>query len=78
MEDMVKVETGFGRGVLGFVLKKILEGKFGVKFVDFEVSHFSIRRPADSKDIDFHISVCGQISKNYILKLIKERKDENS
>lgn len=71
MEDIVKIETGFGRGVLGFILKKILEGKFGVKFTDFEVSYFSARRPPDAGDVDFHISVCGQIPTEHILKLIK-------
>ena len=74
MEDIVKVETGFGRGILSFILKKFLEGKFGVKFTDFEISHFSARRPPDAKDVDFHISICGQIPTEHIIKLTKGEK----
>ena len=71
MEDMVKVETGFGRGVLGFVLKKILEGKFGVKFVNFDLGKVVVYSPADGRDLSFDIRIQGLIAKNDIIKIVR-------
>lgn len=71
MEDIMKFETGWGKGILGFVLKKFLEGKFGVKFEDFTIQRFHISAPADERNCKFYIAIDGEINKADIVRLMK-------
>lgn len=71
-EDIMKIETGWGKGILGFVLKKFLEGKFGVKFEDFSVPQFKIYTSADGRNCNFHIEIKGEVNKADIIGLLKK------
>lgn len=71
MEDIVKIETGFGKGILSFILKKFLEWKFGIKFVNFSVHNFNISSLADERNLHFDIAINGEISKGDIIKIIQ-------
>ena len=71
MEDLVKVETGFGKGLLGFVFQKFLEGKFGVKFVNFSVHNFNVSSLADERNLHFDIAINGEISKGDVINIIQ-------
>lgn len=72
VEDIIQLDTGFGKGLIGFILKKFLERKFGVKFEDFEVPEFKIHTYGASKQYDFNIKITGSIGKGEILSLIQE------
>lgn len=72
VEDIIQLDTGFGKGLIGFILKKFLERKFGVKFEDFKVSEFKIYTRGASTKYDFNIRITGSISKGEILSLIQE------
>ena len=66
-EDIIQLDTGFGKGIIGFILEKFLEKKFGVKFVHFAVPEFKIFTRGGSKRYDFNIKITGSISKGEIL-----------
>lgn len=70
-EDIMKIETGWGRGILGFVLKKFLEGKFGVKFENFEVPVFRIYSSSCERNCKFNIAIQGEVNKADIIGLLQ-------
>lgn len=72
VEDIIQLDTGFGKGLIGFILEKFLEKKFGVKFVHFAVPEFKIHTYGASKQYDFNIKITGSISKGEILRLMQE------
>lgn len=77
VEDIVQVDTMFGKGLVGFVLKKFLEGKFGIKLGnDFTVPKLKIHSYGAGEKISFHIEVVGTVSKVDILKLIQGEKHD--
>ena len=76
VEDIIQLDTVFGKGIIGFILKKFLERKFGVKFEDFKVSEFKIFTRGGSKQYDFNIRITGSISKGEILSLIQKGNKE--
>ena len=76
LEDVMKVETGFGKGILSSILKKILERKFGVKFESFEVPTLFIQSGSCDKDINFVIEICGQLPKCELINLWKKGEKE--
>lgn len=71
-EDIIQLDTGLGKGIIGFILKKFLEKKFGIKFADFEVPEFKIHTYGASKQYDFNIKITGSIYKGDILSLMQE------
>lgn len=73
VEDIIQLDTEFGKGIIGFILKKFLEKKFGVKFVDFEVPEFKIFTCGASTKYDFNIKITGSINKGEIIELMQER-----
>lgn len=75
-EDIIKLDTGFGKGLMGFILKKFLEKKFGVKFVDFEVPEFKIFTCTSATKYDFSIKIKGSIDKGEILRFIQKGNEE--
>jgi hypothetical protein len=72
VEDIIQLDTGLGKGIIGFILEKFLEKKFGVKFVDFAVKEFKIYTRGASTKYDFSIRITGSIGKGEILRLIKK------
>jgi hypothetical protein len=72
VEDIIQLDTGFGKGLIGFILEKFLEKKFGVKFVDFRVSEFKIYTRGATTKYDFSIRITGSIDKGEILRLIQK------
>ena len=78
-EDIMKLGSITSRTILGFILKKFLEGKFGVKFSSFDVNKCFIALN-DSKTFTksgnesylFNIEVTGEIEKGYIMRLINK------
>ena len=71
VEDIVQVNTWFGKEIIGFILKKILEKKFGTKFEEFTVPELKIHTYASSAYYRFDIEIKGMISKDEVLKLVK-------
>ena len=67
VEDIIKLDTVLGKGIIGFILKKFLEKKFGVKFEDLVVPEFKIFTRGASTKYDFNIRITGSISKGEIL-----------
>ena len=57
---------------MGFILKKFLEKKFGVKFESFEVPEFIIHTCTTSKVYNFNIKITGSIGKGEIISLIQK------
>ena len=76
VEDIIQLDTGFGKGLIGFILEKFLEKKFGIKFVDLKVSEFKVYTRGASAKYDFSIRITGSIGKGEILSLIQERNKE--
>lgn len=72
VEDIIQLDTVLGKGIIGFILKKFLEKKFGVKFADFNVPEFKIHTYGASTKYDFSIKIKGSISKGEIIKLIQK------
>lgn len=72
MEDVMKFETGFGKGISEFIFKKILEGKFGVKFGKFDIKEFNICSPVDGSKVAFNINVSFDLDKADIIRLIQK------
>lgn len=72
VEDIIQLDTGFGKGLIGFILEKFLEKKFGVKFVHFVVPEFKIFTCSSSRRYDFNIKITGSIDKGEILRLIQK------
>ena len=70
VEDIIQLDTVFGKGLIGFILEKFLEKKFGVKFIDFKVQEL-YTRGATTK-YDFNIKITGSIDKGEILRLIQK------
>ena len=56
-EDIIQLDTGLGKGIIGFILKKFLEKKFGVKFVHFVVPEFKIFTRGGTTKYDFSIKI---------------------
>lgn len=75
VEDIIQLDTGLGKGIIGFILEKFLEKKFGVKFVDFEVPEFKIHTYGASAKYDFSIKVNGSIDKGEIIRLVQKEKE---
>lgn len=71
-EDIIQLDTVFGKGLIGFVLEKFLEKKFGVKFADFKVPEFKIFTRCSTTKYDFNIKITGSIDKGEILRLIQK------
>lgn len=71
-EDIIQLDTGLGKGIIGFILKKFLEKKFGIKFSDFDVTELSIFTCGGSGNYDFKIRITGSIGKGEIIKLIQK------
>lgn len=76
VEDIIQLDTGIGKGIIGFILKKFLEKKFGIKFADFEVPELKIHTYGASKQYDFNIKITGSIDKGEILRLIQKGNDK--
>lgn len=76
VEDIIQLDTGFGKELIGFILEKILEKKFGVKFVDFRVPEFKIFTRGSTTKYDFNIKITGSIDKGEILRLIQKGNKE--
>lgn len=72
VEDIVDLNTGLGKGIIGFILKKFLEKKFGVKFVDLNVTELSIFTCGGSRNYDFKIRITGSIGKGGLIELIQK------
>lgn len=75
-EDIIQLDTGLGKGIIGFILKKFLEKKFGVKFVNFEVPEFKIFTRCSTTKYDFNIKITGSIDKGEIIRLIQKGNEE--
>lgn len=73
VEDIIQLDTGLGKGIIGFILKKFLEKKFGVKFADLNVTEFKIFTCGGSGNYDFKIRITGSIGKGEIIELIQNR-----
>ena len=71
VEDIIQLDTVFGKGIIGFILEKFLEKKFGVKFIDFKVQEFKIFTRCSTTKYDFNIRITGSIDKGEILRLIQ-------
>lgn len=71
VEDIVQVDTGFGKGIIGFILKKFLEKKFGIKFEEFAIPELKIHTYGASTCYRFDIEIKGMISKGEILKIVE-------
>lgn len=76
VEDIIQLDTGFGRGLIGFILEKFLEKKFGIKFVDFKVPEFKIFTRGANTKYDFSVRITGSIDKGEILRLIQKGNKE--
>lgn len=72
VEDIIRLDTGLGKGIMGFILKKFLEKKFGVKFMDFDVTELSIFTCGGSGNYDFKIGITGSIGKGELIELIQK------
>lgn len=72
VEDIIQLDTGLGKGIIGFILEKFLEKKFGVKFSDFGVPEFKIHTYGASTKYDFNIKITGSIDKGELIKLIQK------
>lgn len=75
VEDIIQLDTGFGKGIIGFILKKFLEKKFGIKFADFKVSEFKIFTRGGTTKYDFNIKITGSIDKGEIISLVQKGED---
>lgn len=71
VEDIIQLGTGVGKGIIGFILKKFLERKFGVEFADFNVTELSIFTCGGSRNYDFKIRITGSINKGELIELIQ-------
>lgn len=76
VEDIIQLDTGFGKGLIGFILEKFLEKKFGVRFIDFKVPEFKIYTRGATTKYDFSIRITGSIDKGEILRLIQKGNKE--
>lgn len=76
VEDIIQLDTGLGKGIIGFILEKFLEKKFGVKFADFEVPEFKIFTRGGTTKYDFNIKITGSIDKGEIIRLIQKGNEE--
>lgn len=74
-EDIVQVNTCFGQEIIGFILKKILEKKFGIKFEEFTIPELKIHTHAASTGYKFNIEIKGMISKGEVLKMVRGDKE---
>lgn len=70
-EDIIQVDTGFGKGIIGFVLKKFMEKKFGIKFEEFTIPELKIHTYGASTCYRFDIEIKGMISKGEVLKIVE-------
>lgn len=77
-EDIINMSMGteFGKGIIGFILKKFLEKKFGIKFEEFAIPELKIHTCTSSRYYRFSIGMKGLISKDEILKIV-EGEDQN-
>lgn len=75
VEDIVQVNTSFGQGIIGFILKKILEKKCGIKFEEFTIPELKIHTYGASTCYRFDIEVRGMISKGEVLKIVEGDKE---
>ncbi len=71
VEDIVQVDTGFGKGIISFILKKFLEKKFGIKFEEFTIPELKIHTYGASTCYRFDIEIKGMIPKGEVLKLME-------
>lgn len=78
VEDIIQLDTGFGKGLIGFILEKFLEKKFGIKFVDFKVPEFKIFTRGATTKYDFNIKITGSIDKGEILELIHKEEQNGT
>ena len=82
-EDIMNVGSNLGKKFLGFVFKKFLEGKFGVKFPVFNVNEFFLAL-AEAKTFtrtgeaayEFRICVSGEIDKSDLVKLLNKEESK--
>ena len=70
-EDIVQVNTCFGRGIIGFILKKFLEKKFGIEFEEFTIPELKIHTYGASTSYKFDIEIIGMIPKGAVSKIVK-------
>ena len=75
VEDIVQVDTGFGKGIIGFILEKILEKKFGIKFEEFTIPGLKIHTYGASTCYRFDIEIKGMIPKGEVLKIMEGDKE---
>lgn len=78
VEDIIQLDTGLGKGIIGFILEKFLEKKFGIKFVDFSVQEFKIFTHGGHKDYHFNIKISGSINKGEIISLVQKGEEKNA
>jgi hypothetical protein len=67
----MSIGTEFGKGIIGFILKKFMEKKFGIEFEEFTVPELKIYTCASGRYYSFNIGMKGMISKGEVLKLVK-------
>ena len=67
----MQVNTCFGKGIVGFILKKILEKKLGIKFEEFAIPELKIHTYAHSSCYSFNIEIEGMVSKGEVLKIVE-------
>lgn len=73
VEDIIQVDTGISKGIIGFILGKFLEKKFGVKFDDFRIPKLNIHSYGADKCYNFsiEISCSGYMHKATLTQLIR-------
>ncbi len=70
-EDIVQVNTCFGKGIISFILEKFLKKKFGIKFEEFTIPELKIQTYAASTCYKFDIEIKGMIQKGEVLKIVE-------
>lgn len=71
MEDIMKIETGFGKKVLGFILKKVIEKKLDIRFVSFEFGNVYVSSSDDECNLRFDMRIFGELPKADVLDMIQ-------
>ena len=75
VEDIIQVNTMFGKGIVGFILKRVLEKKFGIKFEEFAIPELKIHTYGAGLCYRFDIEIKGLISKGEVLKIVEGDKE---
>lgn len=70
MRDEMRIKTGFMKGIIGYVVKKLLRKNLNID-IDIQLEDLDVEFDGDNANV--RITIDGRMTKDELFRLIKEK-----